>query len=552
MRLGQRGHWLSIAFLLVLTTTSLTWAHDGDPKVRDRVAPYGGPGFRSAQNVGAQPFGPSFPRDGVQLLGWVTLAEMAPQIVTGADCWGYITPSGREYALMGHSHGMTVIDLANPGDPQVVDTVSGNSCLWRDVKIFGTYVYSVSECNDGIQVIDLSDVENGVVDHFHTVFSPMTSPDTHNIYIHRSRGILYRCGGDSNGLRMYDLNVTPTNPMGPRDPVQVGIWSTRYVHDAQVVTMNNGPFAGQDLAFCCTGLNNGNVDPSLTILDVTDPSNPVEISSLIYTSGEYSHQGALTANQQYFYLGDELDEPALGLPTTTKIIDVSDPTNPTEVGSFTNGNSAVGHNMYTLGATLYQANYRSGLRIFDTSNQLAPMEVAYFDTWISNDSPSFNGLWNVYPYFPSGIVIGSDLEKGLFVWHLGDVVDDCNGNQVDDTLEITLGIKQDCNQNGIPDDCDILGGLQDNDGNGVPDLCECLLPFIRGDANDDDSVNLADVILILDYVFASGAAPLPVIDSGDSNNDNSIDISDAVLLLGYLFGANGPPPPPYPDRGCEP
>jgi hypothetical protein len=43
-------------------------------------------------------------------------------------------------------------------------------------------------------------------------------------------------------------------------------------------------------------------------------------------------------------------------------------------------------------------------------------EVGYFDTRISDDSVSFDGLWSCYPYLPSGTVLGSDIQRGLFVW----------------------------------------------------------------------------------------------------------------------------------------
>ena len=33
-----------------------------------------------------------------------------------------------------------------------------------------------------------------------------------------------------------------------------------------------------------------------------------------------------------------------------------------------------------------------------------------------DDAARYNGLWSVYPYFPSRTVIGCDIEKGLFVW----------------------------------------------------------------------------------------------------------------------------------------
>ena len=49
----------------------------------------------------------------------------------------------------------------------------------------------------------------------------------------------------------------------------------------------------------------------------------------------------------------------------------------------------------------------------------APQEVAFFDTWPEDNNAQFNGLWNNYPYFASGTVVGSDIEKGLFVWWVG-------------------------------------------------------------------------------------------------------------------------------------
>ncbi|MBI3844044.1 MAG: choice-of-anchor B family protein [Planctomycetes bacterium] len=107
------------------------------------------------------------------------------------------------------------------------------------------------------------------------------------------------------------------------------------------------------------------------------------------------------------------------MPTTTITIDVSNLSNPHEVGRFTNGNSSIGHNLYVKGNLIFEASYRAGIRVYDATNPLAPTEIAYFDTWPEDDLPNFNGLWNNYPYLPSGTIIGSDIEKGLFVWRLG-------------------------------------------------------------------------------------------------------------------------------------
>ena len=405
-RIYLRG-LLLVSFAFLLLSHFDVIGHENDPKARDRQPPYTGPGYRSAL-PGPQPFGPvgGFDSDGVNLQSWITLPEMAAGIANGNDCWGYTSPSGREYALMAHSSGTTVVEVTNPGNPTILATITGPNSLWRDVKTYGTFAYSVSEGGGGILVIDLSDVDNGNVTLSNTVTTG-GGLSSHNVAIDTDSGYLYRCGGGGNGLRFYNL-------INPGNPVFEGSWSDRYVHDAQIVQMQAGPFAGNQVAFLCTGSNPVTFD----ILDVTNKSNIVLLGQLQYPGGAYSHQGWLSPDQQYFYLGDELDE-GPGVPTKTFVIDVSDLTSPVLVDEYTNGNSAIGHNIYTVDNLVFEANYRSGMRILDATDPLNMTEVAYFDTYPENDNSNFNGLWSLYPYFPSGTVIGSDLERGLFVWSLG-------------------------------------------------------------------------------------------------------------------------------------
>ncbi len=42
-------------------------------------------------------------------------------------------------------------------------------------------------------------------------------------------------------------------------------------------------------------------------------------------------------------------------------------------------------------------------------------EVAFFDTHPENDGQSFSGAWSTYPFFESGVVLVSDISRGLFV-----------------------------------------------------------------------------------------------------------------------------------------
>ncbi|MBD3218909.1 MAG: hypothetical protein GF310_11580 [candidate division Zixibacteria bacterium] len=66
-------------------------------------------------------------------------------------------------------------------------------------------------------------------------------------------------------------------------------------------------------------------------------------------------------------------------------------------------------------------------------------------------------------------------------------------------------------------------------------------PYICGDANSDDDVNVSDAVYIINYIFVSGAPPPDPIQAGETNCDGSFNISDAVWLILYIFeGGNAP------------
>jgi len=402
---------ITAALLGVVAPATLLIAHQDDPKINDRQPAVIAPAFRADDNQGnMRSLG--FDSENVQLKSWLPLGSL-DGADSGNDCWGYVSPSGREYALMGTSSGTVIVEITNPGNAQVVASLSGPNSLWRDIKTYGTYMYCVSEGGGGIQVFNLADIDNGNVQTLNSAGSGAT----HNVVIDTESGFLYRTGGAPDGMYIYSL-------ANPAAPVQVGQWTDRYIHDAQVVTYTTGPFAGRQIAFCCGGFSGGWSDTGLTIVDVTNKSNTFVVSQVYYSNAEYSHQGWLSEDRQYFYLNDELDEQYNGGTTTTRVISVADIENPSFVGTFTSGSTSIDHNLYTHNGYIFEANYRSGLRVFDASNPTSPTQYGYFDTYPANDNASFNGLWNVYPYFPSGTVIGSDLESGLFVWELG-ILDPC-------------------------------------------------------------------------------------------------------------------------------
>jgi len=403
-----------VASATLLSTAERAAAHEDDGKVRDRQKAVRGSVWRAGVD-GEGGAAAGFLSSGVNLKSWHPLNTIDAGATSGNDCWGYVSPSGREYALMCVSNGMAVYEVTDPVNATKIGFIPGPSSLWRDVKVYSRYAYVVTEGGAGIQVVDLSGVDQGQVTLVNTVTTG-GGLATHNVAINEQSGYLYRCGGGSNGLRIYNLNPNPSAP------VYVGAWSTHYVHDAQIVSYTSGPFAGKEIAFCCAGLNGGYGETGLYIVDVTDKANPVQISRVLYPAARYSHQGWLTEDRRFFLLGDELDEGDTQQFTTTHVINVENILNPSYVGQFQNDTPAITHNCYTHNGLMFQANYRSGLRIFDVTDAGTPSavtEVAFFDTYPADDNASFNGLWSCYPYFPSGTVIGSDLERGLFVWRLG-------------------------------------------------------------------------------------------------------------------------------------
>jgi virginiamycin B lyase len=75
-------------------------------------------------------------------------------------------------------------------------------------------------------------------------------------------------------------------------------------------------------------------------------------------------------------------------------------------------------------------------------------------------------------------------------------------------------------------------------------------PFVRGDLNQDGSVDLSDPLKVLIFLFVEGVAP-PCLAAGDADDDGEIEILDAVSLLAYLFRGGSAPPAPFPDCGID-
>ena len=76
--------------------------------------------------------------------------------------------------------------------------------------------------------------------------------------------------------------------------------------------------------------------------------------------------------------------------------------------------------------------------------------------------------------------------------------------------------------------------------------------FIRGDANADASMDIADAVWAVSFLFVGGPPP-PCLDSADTNDDGYVDLADAIYGLSYNFRGGPQPPPPFlPYCGLDP
>jgi chitodextrinase len=81
--------------------------------------------------------------------------------------------------------------------------------------------------------------------------------------------------------------------------------------------------------------------------------------------------------------------------------------------------------------------------------------------------------------------------------------------------------------------------------------------FKRGDTNADGTVDLADAICTLGYLFGPASDPCKAkvancLDAADANDDGAIDLADAIKVLSHLFGDGGPLPEPFAACGLDP
>jgi len=356
----------------------------------------------------------SYPCSGVDLLSYMPLSTFSQSEAN--DIWGWTDPqTGKEYAIMGVREGTVFVDVSDPERPQYLVYIRTHTSAssWRDIKVYNNRAYIVSEASGhGMQVYDLTRLRGVTTPTQHSPDAHMDYfGQAHNVVINEDTARAYAVGARSycrGGLVIIDISAL--------QPRFLGCFSADgYTHDAQCVVYH-GPDSEHEGKEICAAYN----ENTLTIVDVTNAASPVQLSRTPYAGSRYTHQGWFDAEQRYIYANDELDERSSDPKTRTLVFNAEDLDNVQFVEKFYHDTDSIDHNNYFLNGYMYQGNYCAGVRILKVWPDHRLSQAAYFDTEPQCNSPRFEGIWSVFPYFESGIIVASSIEKGLFVLKLSE------------------------------------------------------------------------------------------------------------------------------------
>lgn len=348
----------------------------------------------------------NYPCNGYDLLSQMSVSEF--DSTNANDSWGWTDPdTGSEYALIGLFDGTAFVNIDDPVNPIYLGKLDTHTdpSLWRDIKTYQNYAFVVSEApGHGMQVFDLTrlrDVTNAPV-HFTVDAHYDGFGSAHNVVINESSGYAYGVGSSTYNGGPHFVDIS-----NPLNPIPAGGFATdSYSHDGQVVIYN-----GPDTDYTSREIYIGSNTSFVSIVDITDKSNPQSIATMTYSNTVYTHQGWFTQDHRYFILGDEIDEINLGFNTRSIVFDLQDLDHPELHFEYEGPSAATDHNGYVKGDTYYLANYTAGVRMIDISGIDSQnfQETGFFDVYPSSNNAGYNGAWNVYPYFESGTVLVTTL-----------------------------------------------------------------------------------------------------------------------------------------------
>ncbi len=311
-------------------------------------------------------------------------------------CGWVDTTDGKEYALVGGGYGLSVVDVSNPSAPVEIVQIPGPHSIWREIKTNGNYAYVTTEAGGGLQIVDLGNLPatNLATAIWAPVINGTTLSSIHALHIDNGKVYLYGSNIDNRGAIIADIT---TNPMAP---IYLGSYDNRYIHDGYV---------RNDTMYACHIL-----DGDCEIVDVSNPAAGVSLGD-VQTPGLFTHNSWLTKNSKIVLTTDEIPNSFL------TAYDISNLNNISELDRIQSnpGSQSVVHNTHIIqkNGVDYAVTswYDDGFTIVDLTRPGNLVQVGNYDTSPSTSGSNEEHCWGVYPFLPSGTIVASDMQDGLFV-----------------------------------------------------------------------------------------------------------------------------------------
>ena len=321
------------------------------------------------------------------------------------EVWGLFV-NDREFAVIGSTMGTHFIDVTDTDNIEEVAFVEGShtgpAIIHRDYHDNDGFLYAVADEGEStLQIIDIRDLPNSIEVVYE---SNSLIRRSHNIFIDEENDRLYSCAhtGISTGyspMRVLDIS-DPMNPMDLGGFDAFESFDVGHVHDAYILNhiayLNCGP-------------------DGFAIVDMTNLEAVKLLASLSpddYPDSGYNHSGWLAEEGDVYYMADENHGLAV------KAINVEDYTDLETKNLFDAGfdvPNAIPHNLIVDGDLLFVSYYYDGLQVYDISDRESPTRIMHYPTSQLDNNFQYRGAWGVYPLLPSGNVLVSDMQEGLFV-----------------------------------------------------------------------------------------------------------------------------------------
>ena len=307
-------------------------------------------------------------------------------------------------ASFGVADAFTVIDATDPSNPVIVasTTLGADS---GDVIVNGKYAYVAVSGADSLKIIDISNPTNP------TIIGTFTSSTQFDLVEN-----MYLSGKYIYGASIIDDMLSIIDISDPTKPTFVGSVASLNtdLNDVRDVVVQ-GRYAYLAVR---VGSDNAASGSHLSVVDVSNPTAPVLLSSTASTTSMWDARG-LTVAGRYAYVASLVGD-------SLTIYDISNPLSPTLTGSVTSTTTLDGaYYVEVRGKYAYvSATTDNMVTVVDVSNPASPFVVASYASATAADNIAHFVLSGRYLYLTAPIDdmvsvldIGSDL-PALFVGDL--------------------------------------------------------------------------------------------------------------------------------------